>query len=77
MNSRIDDLLVTEQYWFQDGKGNNHCVFAKSGTVARQYARAIGIDLSLTEVPTKISPVTIHNANSWYERVLVPELNHV
>lgn len=73
MITRLDDVLITEQYWYQDGKGTNHLVFAKSKSVADRYARVMGYAIHMTDKPTRISPVTIHNTNNWYERFLEPE----
>ena len=73
MVTRLNDILVTEQYWYLDMRGNNHIVFAKSQSVADRYARAMGYNLKRAEKPNNISPVTIHNTNGWYERLLVPE----
>lgn len=73
MVTRLNDVLITEQYWYLDNRGNNHLVFAKSQKVADRYARAMGYNLRLSGKPAKISPVTIHNTNGWYERFLEPE----
>lgn len=73
MVTRLNDVLITEQFWYVDNKGNNHLVFAKSKSVADRYARAMGYNLRLSNAPANISPVTIHNTNNWYERLLVPE----
>ncbi len=71
MNAHLTDVLQTNQYWYRDNQGNLHAVFSVSLGIAKQYAAAKGFNLEATETPNTFSPVTIHNATQWYERILL------